>query len=101
MQTTLLRGRIINSHNKTILNEHIYENERQCNCINKEKCPLDNKCLSSNIVYKATITCDKPNCDAKIYLGISEGKFKTRYANHKKSFCHDKYRTEIELSIEY
>ena len=57
--------------------------------------------MSSNIVYKATITCDKPNYDAKIYLGISEGKFKTRYANHKKSFCHDKYRTETELSIEY
>ena len=32
-----------------------------------------------------------------ILIGISEGKFKLRYANNKKSFIHKKYQKETEL----
>ena len=36
----------------------------------------------------------------KIYYGTSEGTFKQRYGNHKKSFNHEKHRADTELSKE-
>ena len=36
---------IINSHNKLILNPKNNINERKCNCMDRNKCPLDQKCL--------------------------------------------------------
>ena len=56
---------------------------------------------ATNIVYKARITSNLKNYKEKIYIGISEGKFKLRYANHKKSFVHQKYQKETELSNEF
>ena len=32
------------------------------------------------------------------YVGLTKGKFKTRYANHNTSFRHEKYRKSTELS---
>ena len=43
---------IINKHNKTVLDPTTNNSERNCNCINKEKCRLQEKCLT-NIMYKA------------------------------------------------
>ena len=37
----------------------------------------------------------------KIYYGTSEGTFKQRYGNLKKSFNNEKHRTDTELSKEY
>ena len=73
---------------------------RTCNCINKSKCPLNNKCLSNNVLYKANITSESENYRNKIYYGISETKFKSRYANHRKSFKNRNYKTDTELSNE-
>ena len=75
--------------------------KKQCNCIKKETCPLNNKCLTENIAYEAKIESDLPNETLKFYIGISEGPFKKRYANHIKSFNHIKYETETELSKQY
>ena len=36
----------------------------------------------------------------KIYYGITETKFKQRYANHIKSFRHEKHQSDTELSNE-
>ena len=92
--------RSINSHNKNILNPvHVIE-EKQCNCVNKIMCPLNNKCLNKNIVYQGNITSNLINSKEKIYIGVSETKFKLRYANHKKSFTNIKYRNDTELSKE-
>ena len=54
-----------------------------------------------DIVYKAKITSNLRNYDGKICYGISEGSFKQRHGNHKKSFNHEKHRTFTELSKEY
>ena len=35
---------IINKHNKTVLDPPTNNSERTCNCINKEKCPLQENC---------------------------------------------------------
>ena len=46
---------IISSHNKKVTNSDNKINGKTCNCRNKSKCPLDNKCLTNKIVYKAEV----------------------------------------------
>ena len=91
---------IINKHNKTVLDRPTNTNKKACNCINKEKCPLQEKCLTNNIMYKATLASNQDTYQNKIYYGITETKFKQRYANHIKSFRHRKHQSETELSNE-
>ena len=45
---------IVSKHNKTDLDPPTNNSERTCNCINKEKCPLQEKCLTN--MYNATLT---------------------------------------------
>ena len=87
---------IIRQHSSKVLNATETPNEaRLCNCRNKQTCPLDGKCLSSCIVYRAEVINDN---NTNIYYGASEGEFKTSYNNHIKSFRHKKYCSETELS---
>ena len=72
-------GSIISSHNKKIL--YSDNSEYGCNCIDKNKCPLDN---TPRIVYRA--------------YEISDAPFKEWYENHKKSFRHKEYSTETYLA---
>ena len=54
--------------------------------------------LVHDTLYQADIRSEKYK--KKIYYGISETKFKTRYLNHKKSFNHDKPKNDMQLSNE-
>ena len=67
-----------------------------CNCRNKNTCPLDGKCLTDNIIYQASVTSQ--NGVEETYTGLTADKFKLRYANHKKSFTHENYSTDSTLS---
>ena len=89
-----------NIHNKTMTNQQPSAQARTYNCIDKSKCPLNNKCLSNNVLYKANITSTTEHYRNKIYDGISEAKFKLRYTNHGKSLKNRKYKTDSELSNE-
>ena len=91
----------INTHNKKIINPPKDNITRTCNCIGKHQCSLKEKCLTNNVLYKASITSNEENCKTKIYCGVSETAFKLRYANHKKTFNNIKYQTDAELSSEY
>ena len=94
-------SKIINAHNSKIANKEYTENDQiLCNCRNRNDCPLDGKCLSSKIVYSAEVTTETspPILPGKIYLGICDTEFKTRYGNHKKSFRHRRYEKDTELS---
>ena len=94
-------SKIINAHNSKIANREYTENHQiLCNCRNRNDCPLDGKCLSSKIVYSAEVTTETspPIPPGKIYLGICDTEFKTRYKNHKKSFRHRRYEKDTELS---
>ena len=42
-------------------------------CRNKEECPLQNKCMKKDIVYKATISTSN---DTKYYIGMTSNTFK-------------------------
>ena len=92
---------IISTHNKKIINPPQDNITRTCNCIKKHQCPLNEKCLTNNALYKASITPNEENLETKIYYGVSETAFKLRYANHKKTFNNIKYQTYTKLSKEY
>ena len=73
---------IIKQHNSKVLNSKQINQTRPCNCRNKENCPLNGECLSTNIVYKAEIITKEKNM---VYYGTSESEFKFQYNNHTKS----------------
>ena len=85
---------IISGHNKQIL--HPKPPQYGCNCRDKNNCPLDNKCLTPQIVYQADVTNDTDDT-YKYYLGLAETSFKDRYINHISSF-NNKQKNQTELS---
>ena len=52
---------IINAHNAKILFPKKCTEQRACNCLNKDNFPLEQKCLTTNIVYKAKVTSSNGN----------------------------------------
>ena len=90
---------IITSHNTRIIRRSQSQNINtdNCNCRNKHACPLQNKCMSKDIVYKATFITNNTQ-DTKHYIGMTSNTFKEQYRNHIKSFTHKKYSNETELS---
>ena len=90
---------IIDGANKKKIKKKTSNNtaKASCNCRVRDECPLQQKCLSSAIVYQATVTEVKRN-KKETYVGITETTFKQRYANHKQSFKQEKYKTQTELS---
>jgi len=76
------KTKILKRNNKILNNLNLKQQEKTCNC-RKEKCPLNNNCLSKNIIYQATIKTDDIT---KFYVGSTSTTFKNRYSNHKASF---------------
>ena len=79
---------IILSHNKSILNP-VSNIKYGCNCRSKESCPLQNKCLTPKIVYRADVK-NVTNDEKIFYLGVTEIPFKKRFGNHTQDFKHPK-----------
>ena len=92
---------IINTHNKKIINPPKDNITRTCNRIRKQQCPLNEKCLTNNVLYKANITPNEENAKTKIYYGVSGTAFKLRYATHKKAFntSNTKLKQNYQTSI--
>ena len=89
---------VIAKHNKKILNSQVPpKNVRTCNCSqnNKANCPLDGKCLSDVIVYKASVNT---NSDTKEYTGATHPPFKSRFGVHKHSFVNRDRESDTCLS---
>ena len=63
--------------------------------------PLQQRCLSNNILYQENITTLGESSETKVYYGICETAFKLRYANHKKSLSHRNCKPDTELSNEF
>ena len=63
-----------------------------------KKCPLDNKCITSNIIYESQITSNT-NEEHKKYLTAAETSFKETYTNHTQDFKHEKYMKCIKIKI--
>ena len=73
---------ILTNHNKKILAES--ERQYECNCGNRDECPLENKCLTPRVVYEADVI--PLNDSRKFYSGLSDTPFKERYNNNKRNF---------------
>ena len=86
---------IISSHNKHVLsNADAPTPPDTCNCRKKPDCPLEGKCLQTNVIYQATVTTETTT---ETYVGLATN-FKERYRNHKTSFQHSHRKKETELS---
>ena len=73
---TINMANIIKQHNSRIMSASPTEQLRMCNCRVKSECPMDGKCLTKCIVYKAEV---RANNGKRVYYGASEGEFKTQY----------------------
>ena len=89
---------IINSHNAKILFPKKSTEQRTWNCLNIDNCPLEQKCITRNIVYKAKVTSGNRNYQEKVYFGSCETTFKKRFSNYQKSFNLNVYKNETGLS---
>ena len=83
---------IISGYNKQIL--HPKPQQYGCNCRDKSNCPLDNKCLTPQIVYQADVINDTYDT-YKYYLGLAEISSKDRYRNHISSFNNEQHKNKI------
>ena len=92
---------IINTYNRKIIYPSPTIGRRTCNCINISQCPLQQRCLSNNILYQASITPLGDNSEIKVYYGICEITFKLGDANHKKSSSHKNHKSDTELSNKF
>ena len=92
----------ISAHNKSLiqkdrLKEQEKESGNNCNCRNKKECPLPDGCLTSSVVYQATVT-RHDNQEEETYIGLTENTFKSRYYGHTSSFRNVKYKSSTTLS---
>ena len=86
---------IISGHNRHILKPNVKQNG--CKCRDKNECPLDNKCQTPQLIYKAEVT-NNIDGENKYYIGLTETSFKERFSNQKKSYKNESYKTDTELS---
>ena len=62
---------IIKKHSTKVINNVSEEHEDGCNCRKNDKCPLDNKCLMTNVIYKTCVKSeDHPN--PKVCIGLQK-----------------------------
>ena len=85
---------IISIHNKQILAAK--NKQVGCNCRIKNSRPLNNKCLTSQLICQANVTNNLDD-EYKYYVGLAETTFKERYTNHKSSFNNEKSKNSAEL----
>ena len=92
---------ILARHNQKVLRD--FENQRLppqnlCNCRDKANCPMDNKCLTDSIVYRADVTASGTVQERKFYIGLTKNFFKQRWSSHKTSFNQERYKDQTTLS---
>ena len=84
---------IIIAHNRKLLNMQ-KKKKRMCDC-SKQEYPVNGKCLSENLTYKATV---KTGNHTKFNVGSTGISFKDRYTKHTYSFRHEKHCNAFILS---
>ena len=83
---------IIDSHNKRILKSSqctdltktTPKTTKNCNCRQKNACPLNGNCLQTSVIYQASVT-RKDNNTTETYIGLTENEFKVRYSSLRNS----------------
>jgi hypothetical protein len=89
---------IIDRHNKTTMDKTDNNSDvDNCNCRDKTLCPLNKQCLTSGLIYQATVT-RQDNNRQETYIGLTDNTFKTRYNGHNCTFRHNSKRNTTTLS---
>ena len=70
--------KVVNYHNKHVASKKDQANQILYNCQNHNNYSLDNKCLTSKIVYSTEIITDNRQ-PLKVSLASSETEFKARF----------------------
>ena len=86
---------VIQKHNNKILSEKPKDSEAKCNCRDKQNCPVNKKCNSKAVIYKARVLYNNTYAE---YIGSTETTFKTRFNNHTASFRHAEKKNSTTLS---
>ena len=94
---------IIKAHNNKVLGKNIQTREQterinNCNCQDKRKCPIPQKCQTKTVIYKATVSTTSSE---KTYIGSTEKTFKDRYYAHKTSITDENYKNSTTLSTHF
>ena len=91
---------IISQHNKSALLKGSATSPANksstCNCRITKECPLQNKCQTKCVIYKAEVITS--NSKPKVYICMTGNTFKERFNNHKKSFSKIEYRNSTKVS---
>ena len=85
----------IKKHNNKLLSETQPEAENMCNCRDKSKCPVDNKCLTETVIYKAKVHYEHAEME---YIGLTDNPFKTRYNEHTHTFRNENKKKATTLA---
>ena len=89
---------IIKKHNRKILEtSKTPYTENNCNCREKNDCPLKNNCLTQSVAYNANVTKES-DTTGKNYIGLTEGTFKQSCTQHKLYFRNRNYSNSMEVS---
>ena len=91
---------IISSHNKKIIRNHNSKQkttEGKCNCKEKTKCPVSERCLERGVIYQAKVT-NQNDLVEETYVGLTENTFKKRYTEHMSTFNIKEKRQSTALS---
>ena len=87
-------GALMAGQNRKILTSNeSRKNKKDCNCQIKEECPVNNKCCTPCVIYKATETTSNA-----YYIGMTSLPFKSRFNQHKHSFRTEARRNNTALS---
>lgn len=86
---------IIKSHNSKVSKSDTPVTA-SCNCRRKPECPLEGNCQVTSVIYKCEVTA--PAHQKKVYIGLTEKSFKTRFNGHKQSLSNKKYKNSTSLS---
>ena len=93
-------GQIISKANKKKIQTHRTKNEveaRTCNCARNKTCEVGGKCLTSSVVYCASVTRTDTN-ETSTYTGLTQDSLKSRINKHHYTFRHAKERDRTTLS---
>ena len=72
-------SKIIKGHNKNVTLKPC-DQRPKCKCRKKTECPMEGNCQVNDVVYKCEVT--RPPQE-KVYLGLAEAEWKSRFYNHK------------------
>ena len=87
-------SKIIKGRNKKVTSKP-RDQKPKCNCRKQEECQWKGTVKLNDVVYKCDVT--RPLLK-KVYLGLTEGEWKSRFYDHKLSFKHKRYSNKTTLS---